>query len=103
MSSPSSMDAPWYVAGDNQAAQLGSNISGVPGYRDAKHDVILALMDLVEKGIAPESIIATKFVNDDPNTGVYRQRPICTYPLQAKNNGDGNVDMPESWTCESLY
>ncbi|KAH8647693.1 putative ferulic acid Esterase/Feruloyl esterase [Xylariales sp. PMI_506] len=103
MSSPSTMNAPWYIAGANQAAVLGSSVSGVPGYRDAGHDVILSLMAWVENGTAPDSIIATKFVNDSVEDGVDRQRPICPYPQQALYNGTGNPDLAESWSCGPIY
>lgn len=97
------MNAPWYIAGANQAAQLGDNVSGVPGYRDAKHDVILALMNWVENGTAPDSIIATKYTDDSTHDEILRQRPICPFPLQAKYSGSGNPDLPESWACKSIY
>ncbi|KAJ5737199.1 tannase and feruloyl esterase [Penicillium malachiteum] len=64
----------------------------VPGYRDAKHDIILAMMSWVENGTAPDSIIATKWKNDTTATNVLRQRPICHYPYQAKYDGKGDPD-----------
>lgn len=99
------MNAPWYIAGANQAAQLGDNASGVPGYRDAKHDDILALLNWVENGTAPDSIIATKYTDDSTHDelDVLRQRPICPFPLQAKYLGFGSPDFPENWDCKSIY
>ncbi|KAM0123390.1 hypothetical protein ACHAO1_011308 [Botrytis cinerea] len=102
-STPSGQNAPWYISGANQAAVLGSDISGVPGFRDAKHDVLLALMAWVENGTAPNEIIATKWIDDDVTQALDRQRPICAYPNQTKYNGTGNPDLAESWTCELLY
>ncbi|KAJ5640686.1 ferulic acid Esterase/Feruloyl esterase [Penicillium herquei] len=103
MSTPTTMNAPWYIAGANQAAELGDNVSGVPGYRDSKHDVILALMNWVENGTAPDSIIATKYTDDATHDEVLRQRPICPYPLQAQYSGSGDADLPENWSCGSIY
>ncbi|KAF7919077.1 uncharacterized protein EAE98_009397 [Botrytis deweyae] len=97
---PSTMNAPWYFAGPNQAATLSTSAHSTPGYSDPRHDVLLALMTWVENGTAPDSIIATEF-NDDLT--VAKQRPICAFPNQAKYDGTGNVDAPESWSCESLY
>ncbi|KAF7910258.1 hypothetical protein EAE99_011305 [Botrytis elliptica] len=97
---PSTMNAPWYFAGPNQAATLSTSAHSTPGYSDPRHDVLLALMTWVENGTAPDSIIATKF-NDDLT--VAKQRPICAFSNQAKYDGTGNVDAPESWSCESLY
>lgn len=103
MASPSTMNAPWYIAGANQAAQLGTSVSGVPGFSNARHDVILALMNWAENGTAPDAIVATKFEDDNVSKGVLRQRPICPYPQQAKFNGSGDPDVAESWTCAKLY
>ena len=47
---------------------------------DADHDVVKALEQWVEQGVAPERIIATKFVNDNPVNGVALTRPLCPYP-----------------------
>lgn len=103
MSTPSTMEAPWYIAGANQAASLGAGVSGVPGFRDAKHDVILALMAWVEEQEAPDDIIATVWTNDQTQTEVHRQRPICKYPLRAKYTGSGDGNSADSWSCEPLY
>ncbi|KAL4902903.1 hypothetical protein BDW74DRAFT_186564 [Aspergillus multicolor] len=97
-------DAPWYIAAANQPGSLtGDNESdtvyGVPGFRDAKHDAVLALMAWVEEGIAPAELVATKFVDDTPAKGVQAQRRLCPYPLVAKYVG-GNWNTTESFRCE---
>ncbi|MCJ1259036.1 hypothetical protein MMC24_006871 [Lignoscripta atroalba] len=91
-------NAPWYFAGANQAGGLGSGVHSVPGFEDARHDILLALMAWVEEGVAVDQIIATKYVNDTVSLGVDRQRPICPYPTQAMYMG-GNVDDPASFSC----
>lgn len=96
-------DAPWYIGGGGQPATLGPTVTSVPGFQDARHDVVLALMRWVEEGIAPEELVATKFVDDDVGKGVRRQRPICAYPGRAKWDGKGDPDMEESWKCKGLY
>lgn len=93
--------APWYIAGGSQ--RLDNVTHSVPGYEDADHDIILALMQWVEGDIAPEQLIATKFVNDTASLGVEIQRPICVYPKQAKYKGSGDVNAPGNWDCQSLY
>ncbi|KAJ5679799.1 tannase and feruloyl esterase [Penicillium macrosclerotiorum] len=102
-STPDNMNAPWYVAGLNQAATINTGTYSTPGYRDARHDVVLALMAWVENGTAPAEIVATKWKNDTTATEVLRQRPICHYPNQARYDGNGDPDSASSWTCESLY
>jgi feruloyl esterase len=98
-----SMNAPWYFAGADQPQVLGPDIYSVPGYSDAQHDILLAIMAWVEDGTAPEKIIATKYVNESVEAGVGRQRPMCVYPKQAFYNGFGDPDLQESWECKSLY
>ncbi|KAH8882426.1 feruloyl esterase B precursor [Thozetella sp. PMI_491] len=92
--------APWYFAGTTQSVD-GADHS-VPGYQDADHDIVLAMMRWVENGTAPDQLIATKFVNDSVSAGVELQRPLCVYPKQAKYQG-GNASEPSSWACENLY
>ncbi|KAH9904948.1 tannase and feruloyl esterase [Xylariomycetidae sp. FL2044] len=93
--------APWYIAGGSQGPVDGVTHS-VPGYEDADHDIILAMMKWVEEDSAPEQLIATKFVNDSATLGVQSQRPLCVYPKQAKYVS-GDMDDPASWECQSLY
>ncbi|PYH42241.1 tannase and feruloyl esterase [Aspergillus saccharolyticus JOP 1030-1] len=102
-STPGIMNAPWYIAGADQAAMINTGTYSVPGYRDAKHDIILAMMAWVENGTAPDSIIATKWKNDTTATEVLRQRPVCHYPYQAQYNGTGDPDEPTNWSCKLLY
>ncbi|KAJ9252577.1 hypothetical protein DTO207G8_4639 [Paecilomyces variotii] len=99
----STMNAPWYFAGANQAGALGTGVSSVPGFADAEHDVLLAMMAWVERGQAPEYIIGTKWNNDTLQDEVARQRPLCMYPKQAMYIGTGDVDDPKNWICEMLY
>jgi feruloyl esterase len=60
---------------------------------DADHDVVKALEQWVERGIAPDRIVATKFVNDNPANAVVLTRPLCPYPqvaLLARPGADTN-------------
>jgi feruloyl esterase len=101
---PPDMNAPWYFAGGNQAGALypPGAVHSVPGYEDAAHDILLALMEWTEKGTAPEQIIATKWQNDTLYDEVLRQRPICPYPKQAMYQG-GDANDASNWKCEYLY
>ena len=64
-------------------------------------DTLTALEDWVERGIAPEGIIATKFVNDNPALGVARTMPLCKFPEKARYDGLGDPRDAASWTCPS--
>jgi TonB family protein len=66
---------------------------------DADHDINQALERWVEKGIAPEKLIATKFVADDPQKGVAMTRPLCAYPAAATYKGTGNANDAANFEC----
>jgi len=77
-----------------------SNIGGgtgdpLPAFRDADHDVVLALARWVEQGVAPEAIVATTLKDNV----VVRQRPVCVYPKQARYNGSGDINVAANFTC----
>jgi feruloyl esterase len=91
----------WYVAGPSQQSVLGPSTFSVPGFRDADHDALMALMAWVEEGKPVERIIATKFKNETVSMGVQSQRPICPYPSRTTYDGYGAVDNPDSWFCQS--
>ena len=62
---------------------------------DAQHDIFTALVQWVEDGKAPQSLVAKK-VSDGK---VEMTRPICPYPLSVKYNGTGDPDVAASFQC----
>jgi feruloyl esterase len=70
--------------------------SGGPGPNT--FDALTPLVNWVEKGVAPETIVATKFVNDTPPS-VQMTRPLCVYPKVAKYNGSGSTSIAANFTC----
>lgn len=103
MGTPKDVAAPWYFAGPNQASNLGTSAYSTPGYMDAAHDELLALMAWVEEGTAPETLIATEWKDQDVKNGVLRQRPLCPWPQQARFLGKGDPDEAENWKCEGIH
>lgn len=80
----------------------GPNVFGSRGQyvrNDADHDVMAAVDRWVETGVAPDRIVATKFVGDDPARGVARTRPLCPYPQIAKYAGSGSIDEAANFVC----
>ncbi len=61
-------------------------------------DALTPLVHWVEQGKAPETIIATKFVNDTP-PAVEMTRPLCVYPKVARYNGIGSTSVAANFTC----
>jgi Tannase and feruloyl esterase len=66
---------------------------------DADHNIFVSLENWVEKGAAPDRIIATKYNEDSAAKGVAMTRPICPFPKQAKWNGKGETSDAANWTC----
>ena len=58
-------------------------------------DMLTALENWVEKGIAPDKIIATHSTAGK----VDRSRPLCAYPAVARYAGKGSIDDAASFTC----
>jgi feruloyl esterase len=70
--------------------------SGGPGPN--VFDALTPLVSWVEKGVAPDTIVATKFVNDTP-PAVQMTRPLCVFPKIAKYNGSGSSTIAANFTC----
>ncbi|MGC2694421.1 MAG: TonB family protein, partial [Candidatus Angelobacter sp.] len=66
---------------------------------DAQHDANQALEQWVEKGIAPDKIIARKFVDDNRSKEVTMTRPLCPYPQSAKYKGSGDTNDAANFEC----
>ncbi|GJN89690.1 hypothetical protein Rhopal_002677-T1 [Rhodotorula paludigena] len=68
---------------------------------DKEHDMILAMIDWVEKGSAPDMLIGAKYVGDDKRNGTLLERPHCVYPKQAVYKG-GDPNAAASFECENI-
>jgi feruloyl esterase len=62
-----------------------------------QYDAVTAVIDWVEKGKAPDSLIASKIVNG----AVTRSRPLCPYPQVARYKGQGSTDDAASFECKA--
>jgi feruloyl esterase len=63
---------------------------------------VLALDRWVESGVAPNHIIATGFVDNNPSKGVAMTHPLCPYPQEAHYKGTGDPKDASNFTCETL-
>lgn len=70
--------------------------SGGPGPNT--FDALTPLVKWVEAGVAPDTILATKFVDDTP-PAVQMTRPLCVFPKVAKYNGSGSTSIAANFTC----
>lgn len=67
---------------------------------NASNNALKALERWVTDGIAPEAIVATKFVdNDRAKAVVERTRPLCAYPKVARWSGQGTTDNAKNFAC----
>ncbi|HXJ16712.1 MAG TPA: tannase/feruloyl esterase family alpha/beta hydrolase, partial [Candidatus Polarisedimenticolia bacterium] len=83
-------------------ATIFGNAGGLePPQQDADHDVVLALDRWVEKGVAPDRIIATGFVDNSPAKGVAMTHPLCPYPQVARYKGTGDTKDAANFACEA--
>ncbi|HEV2133544.1 MAG TPA: tannase/feruloyl esterase family alpha/beta hydrolase [Terracidiphilus sp.] len=57
-------------------------------------DMLSAVVNWVEKGVAPDSVIATG------RTFPGRSRPLCAYPKHAQYTGHGNTEDAINFTCQ---
>ena len=81
------------------ANPVGPHWYSPPNPSDPSDDILTALDHWVENQIAPDKIIATKYVNDDATQGIAFQRPLCPFPLFAKYDGKGSTTSAASFAC----
>jgi feruloyl esterase len=72
---------------------------GGPAAKDAQQNVEPALEQWVEKGIAPNVIVAAKDEGGDPSNGAKMTRPLCPYPQIAKYKGKGDTNDAGNFAC----
>lgn len=86
--------------GGLQAVSQWSQFYFVPGMSHCgggpsldQFDILGAISNWVEKGVAPQSVIATG------NAFPGRSRPLCPYPTHAQYKGHGNTQDASSFEC----
>jgi len=61
-----------------------------------RFDAVTAMVNWVENGKAPESLVATQMEGDK----VKRTRPLCPYPQVARYGGKGDVNDAANFSCK---
>jgi feruloyl esterase len=79
----------------------------VPGMNHCKggpganvFDMLTPLVQWVEQDIAPDRVLATHYVNNNPDQGVVFTRPLCSYPHEAVYTGSGNTNDAANFICK---
>ena len=84
-----------HCGGGTGTTAFGNQGSRPPVVDDA-HDLLSALDAWVERGRAPDRLIASR-VEDG---AVTRTRPLCPYPRRAVYSGRGSSDAETSYACQ---
>ena len=66
--------------------------AALPGPGPHSFDALGALENWVEKGTAPDQLLAS-----NPATGM--KRPLCAWPMVARYSGKGDTNDPANYTC----
>ena len=106
--SPNETIAWWNKLNSDQAGTAASfaRLFLVPGMNHGsggpatdRFDMLTALEDWVERGVAPDSVIASA-----STPGFFevasRTRPLCPYPNWAHYNGSGDINVASNFTCK---
>ncbi|KIK51775.1 hypothetical protein GYMLUDRAFT_50335 [Collybiopsis luxurians FD-317 M1] len=67
---------------------------------DPERNVLTAGVRWVEEGVAPDTILGTKYVNDTTALGVEFSRRHCRYPLRNIYDRTSDSKFPNSWSCK---
>lgn len=62
-------------------------------------DALSSVVDWVEKGRAPDKIIASQFLAHQDSGPPLRTRPLCPYPQVAQYLGKGSIDDAANFSC----
>lgn len=96
------------TAGGLEAAQQSARLFMVPGMNHCAggtgpnmFDPLAAMEAWVERGVAPDAIVAVKFEGDNPAGPVKRSMPLCPFPQMARFDGVGRVEDARSWSCSA--
>ncbi len=90
------------VMANNSNAQEFARLFMMPGVAHCgggvgpdRNDAVTAVIDWVETGTAPDTLLATKVTNGT----VVRTRPLCPYPQVARYRGQGSIDDAANFSC----
>lgn len=87
-----------HCTGGDGASVIGQDFGSVQSL-DPKENVLMAVVDWVEKGNAPETITGTHWVNGTESAGVDYKRAHCKYPKRNMYMGKGDPKAVDSWKC----
>lgn len=66
---------------------------------DSNSNVLMAMVEWIEKRSAPDTIRGVKYRDDNPKAGLLLTRRHCRYPYQSRYSGPQLPSNDEAWTC----
>jgi feruloyl esterase len=66
-------------------------------------DTLTALEGWVERGVAPDAIVAAHYAGNDPKQKRERTMPLCPWPAAAHYAGSGDVNDAANWSCTANH
>jgi feruloyl esterase len=82
------------------ATSFGAVGQQIPPVRDTTHDIQTALENWVERGTAPNQLIATKFTDETAAARTVKlTRPLCLYPTVPRYKGTGDANDAANFAC----
>jgi feruloyl esterase len=88
-----------HCAGGPGAWNIGQAYSADPKSFEPEDNILLAMVNWVEKGVAPDFVRGTKYVNDTAALGVDFRRKHCKFPTRNRYVGPGNYTDENAWKC----
>jgi feruloyl esterase len=86
--------------GANSFGQFANGAASPPLHDDPEHNIARALEAWVERGVAPERIVATRWKDNDPRSRVVDSTlPLCVFPRVAQYRGLGDRREAGSYDC----
>jgi feruloyl esterase len=76
-----------------------AHCAGGPG--PDRFDALSAIVEWVENGRAPASIVASHHAGPFGQGPVDRTRPLCPWPQVARYSGSGSIDEAKNFSCSA--
>ncbi len=91
----------WQTTGDFYRLFMVPGMNHCKGGPGANmFDMLTPVVEWVEQGVAPDRVLATHYVNNDPGEGIAFTRPLCFYPREAVYKGSGSTDDAANFVCK---
>ncbi|KAH9226840.1 hypothetical protein K456DRAFT_1754665 [Colletotrichum gloeosporioides 23] len=87
-----------HCGGGNGATFIGHQSASTASLA-AEENVLMAVVQWVEKEVAHENIMGTRYINGSKDNGVDFQRRHCRWPYYKMYQGVGNYKDPNTWKC----